>query len=110
MGSGNVTSGGFTEALDFLIIAFCRGFDARERAIDEKSCSRRTVMEYEYINRRLVDASREIVGDDYLIYIYEIGEKIGYAHSRVSDICETDYKMKKKQVKMNMARKMHLLD
>ena len=110
MGTRDVAPGGFTETLDMLIVAFCRDFEAREDAIRLKSCQRRTIMEYEYINRRIAHASREIVGDDYNIYIYEIGQRIGYANSSVGDISETDYKIKKRLVKMNIARKMHLLD
>ena len=110
MGTRNVNNDAFSDTLDFLIVAFCRNFASRDRAIRERSCQRRTLMEYEYINRQIADATREIVGDDYLDYIYEIGEKIGYAHSKVYGLSETDYKIKKKQVKMNIARKMHLLD
>ena len=57
MGSRYVNDRGFSETLDFLIIALCRDFATRERAIAEKSCKRRTLMEYEYINRRLAGAS-----------------------------------------------------
>ena len=110
MGVGYVNDNGFSETLDFLIIALCRDFETRERSIKEKSCNRRTLMEYEYINRRLVDAAREIVGESYGIYIKEIGERIGYAYSRVDGLSETDYKIKKKEVKLNIARKLHLLD
>ena len=67
-------------------------------------------MEYEYINRRIADATREIVGEEFLNYIHEIGERIGYAYSKVEDISDTEYKVKKKRVKLNIARKMHLLD
>ncbi len=110
MGAGHVNDKGFSETLDFLIIALCRDFETRERSIKEKSCNRRTLMEYEYINRRLVDAAREIVGNSYEIYIKEIGERIGYAYSKIQHLSETDYKVKKREVKLNIARKMHLLD
>ena len=110
MGVGYVNDNGFSETLDFLIIALCRDFETRERSIKEKSCNRRTLMEYEYINRRLVDAAREIGGESYGIYIKEIGERIGYAYSRIDHLSETDYKVKKREVKLNIARKMHLLD
>ena len=110
MGAGNVSDKGFSDTLDFLIVAFCRDFETRERSIKEKSCKRRTLMEYEYINRRLVDAAREIVGESYRTYIKEIGERIGYAYSRIEHLSETDYKLKKREVKLNIARKMHLLD
>lgn len=110
MGAGNVSDKGFSDTLDFLIVAFCRDFETRERSIKEKSCQRRTLMEYEYINRRLVDAAREIVGESYRTYIKEIGERIGYAYSRIEHLSETDYKIKKREVKLNIARKMHLLD
>lgn len=110
MGSCTVNDKGFSDTLDFLIIALCRDYETRERAIEEKSCKRRTLMEYEYINRRLSDAAREIVGKDFRTYIHEIGERIGYAYSRVDGLSETDYKIKKKEVKLNIARKLHLLD
>ena len=67
-------------------------------------------MEYEYINRRLREAAGEVVGVDYRIYINEIGDKIGYAYSRVDGISETEYKERKKEVKLSIARKLHLLD
>lgn len=110
MGTYYVSDKGFSETLDFLIIALCRDFETRERSIKEKSCNRRTLMEYEYINRRIMDAAREIVGESYGIYIKEIGERIGYAYSRIDHLSETDYKVKKREVKLNIARKMHLLD
>ena len=110
MGSRYVNDRGFSETLDFLIIALCRDFATRERAIEEKSCKRRTLMEYEYINRRLVYAAEEIVGSEYRIYIREIGEKIGYAYSEIDGVSETEYKERKKEVKLNIARRLHLLD
>ena len=110
MGTRYVNDKGFSDTLDFLIVALCRDFQTRERAIAENSCNRRTLMEYEYINIRLVEAAREIAGEEYGNYIYEIGERIGYAYSRVNAASETDYKIKKKEVKINIARKLHLLD
>ena len=110
MGTRNVTADSFVQALDVLIVALCLGYEARERAIHDGSCKRRTLMEYAYINRRLADATREIVGDDYLIYIHEIGERIGYAYSSIDNICESEYKIKKRLAKMNIARRLHLLD
>ncbi len=67
-------------------------------------------MEYEYVNVRLEDAAREIVGSDFEIYINEIGESIGYASSRIDGISENAYKRKKREVKINIAKKLHLLD
>lgn len=110
MGDRYVNLRGFSDTLDYLIIAFCRDFKTRAEAIKNKSSNRRTLMEYEYINRRLVAAAQEIVGDEYGIYIEEIGEKIGYAYSKIEDISESAYKEKKKEVKLNIARKLHLLD
>ena len=110
MGTCYVNEEGFSKTLDLLIIAFCRDFDTREQAIREKSRNRRTLMEYEYINRRLIEAAKEVVGNEYRIYINEIGDKTGYAYSKINYTCETDYKCKKREVKLNIARKLHLLD
>ena len=110
MGTGYVSDRGFSETLDFLIVAFCRDFETRERSIKEKSCQRRTLMEYEYINHRIYDAACEIVGGDGEIYIQEIGEKTGYAYSKVAGVSEPTYKTRKKEVKLNIAKKLHLID
>lgn len=110
MGAQHVMDKGYSETLDSLIIAFCRDYGTRARAIEERSCKRRTLMEYEYINRRLRDAASEIVGYESELYIDEIGKKIGYAYSGVCGISETEYKVKKKEVKLNIAKKLHLLD
>lgn len=110
MGSHFIDTDGFSDTLDCLIIAFCRDFETRERAIEDKSCSKRTLMEYEYINRRIRDGAREVVGDQYKTYVREIGERIGYAYSEVDAISETEYKKRKKETKIHIAKKLHLLD
>ncbi len=110
MGVGYLSEIGYRDTLDALIIAFCRDYFARKRVIDEGSVSRRTRMEYEYINERILDAAREIAGSDGEIYIREIGERRGYAYSKVGSISDTKYKQTKKEVKLNIAKKLHLID
>ena len=110
MGLIYVNSQEYADTLDLLIVAFCRDYSTRTRAIAEKQYKRRTLMEYEYINRILRDAAIEIVGDDFEHYINEIGNRIGYAYSKINGVCETDYKVKKREVKLNIAKKLHLLD
>ena len=110
MGAQHVMNKGYSETLDSLIIAFCRDYSTRACAIAEKQYKRRTLMEYEYINRRLRDAAIEIVGADFEHYINEIGNKIGYAYSKINGISETEYKERKREVKLNIAKKLHLLD
>ncbi len=110
MGAGYLNIVGYRATLDCLIVAFCRDFISRKQAIESGECKKRTRMEYEYLNGRLREAAREIVGDDFEAYIYEIGESIGYAMSDVCGICESEYKKRKKEVKINIARKLHLLD
>lgn len=100
----------FRDSLDTLVTAFCHDYFARERVLRDKACSRRTGMEYEYINRRIHDAAAEVAGAECEIYIREIGERIGYAKSDVADISESQYKLIKKEVKLNIARKLHLID
>ena len=110
MGAWNVRSENLDDTLDTLVVALCYGFFARDKAIKEKRCTRRTLMEYEYINQHLESAVREIVGDDYEIYISEIGNRIGYAKSELYDVGETKYKKLKKEVKINVAKRLHLVD
>ena len=110
MGTWYMNDAGYSDTLDYLIIAICRDFRTRQLAIKEKNFKRRTLMEYEYLNRRLIEAASEVVGDDYEIYIKEIGERIGYAYSEIEDISETQYKDRKREVKINIAKQLHLMD
>ena len=110
MGLGYLISIGYRDTLDALIVAFCKDYFSRQEAIGNGKLGKRTRMEYEYINRRLEDAAREIVGDDFEAYIKALGQSIGYAYSDVLDISESEYKKLKKEVKVNIAKKLHLLD
>ena len=99
------------KTLDILVVALCRDYERRRRAIEEGSFSRRTLMEYRYINFRILEAAAEIVGErDAARFIFEIGEGIGYAKSELYRMSEADYKNKKCKVKRAVAQKLHLLD
>ena len=110
MGLGYLSDAGYRDTLNLLVVAFCRDFFSRKEEIEKKALCRRTLMEYEYINGRIADAAREVVGDDYECYIREIGESKGYAKSDTLYVSETEYKHLKKSVKVNIAKKLHLLD
>ena len=110
MGAGELTDIGYTVAVDVLVVAFCRSYYARSHAIKTGKYKKRTLMEYEYMNSRISDAAREIAGDDFETYINEIGLCKGYAKSEVEYVSEYEYKRTKKEVKVNIARKMHLID
>ncbi len=68
-------------------------------------------MEYSYINTKMKEAADEVVSDGTAeIYIEEIGTRCGYAYSRVDHISESTYKIRKKEIKEGIARKLHLKD
>lgn len=110
MGVGYLSNIGYTETLNLLIVAFCRDYFSRKKAIEQRACAKRTLMEYEYLNRRISDAALEIAGNEYEIYIKEIGDNIGYASSEVESVSEPAYKKTKKEIKVNIAKKLHLID
>ena len=102
---------GYGDTLDNLIVAICRDYPRRKDAVIENRCSARCAMEYRYLNSGILRAAIEVAGEtDGETYIYEIGEKIGYAYSRIDNVSESTYKKIKKEVKLNIARKLHFLD
>ncbi len=102
---------GYTTTLDALVRALCQDYGRRDAAIGEDSVSKRTRMEYIYINGRVREAVCELAGEkDADTYIREIGEKRGYAYSDIACASERIYKERKLEIKMNIARKLHLLD
>ena len=100
-----------SESLDGLIVAICADFDRRANAIESGSVTHRTEMEYSYLNYKIFEATAEIVGSYYAQdMIREIGARRGYAKTAIDDYSEKTYKVKKSQIKMNIAKKLHLID
>ncbi len=113
MGAGSMRRRdcGYTPTLDALVVAICADYARRETAIREEAVSLRTRMEYKYLNYRILEAAAEIVGERYaMLYIEEIGSKTGYARSKHDAVGEGLYKEEKREVKINIARKLHLID
>ena len=98
--------------LDALVCAMCRDFERRRLLIEEKNISKRTETEFRYLNFQIFTAAREICQseEDALIYISEIGKRIGYAKSKMQTVSEVTYKETKSDIKDNVARKLHLKD
>ena len=68
-------------------------------------------MEYRYINFRIFEAAAEIATEELAVrFIYEIGNKIGYAKSELYQMSEANYKNKKSRIKRAIAEKLHLVD
>ena len=113
MGNENVKNEGdlgYTESLDFVVVALCAAYDRRRRAGLREGLSRRVLMEYEYLDILIREGADEIVGPSLgEIFIREIGSRIGYAKSSVDRYSESVYKQLKLCIKLNVARKLHLL-
>ena len=99
------------ESVDALASALCADYFRREQVIREGEAPLRVRMEYEYLNRKIYTAARELCEkeEDALGYIEEIGAKRGYAKSRFT-VSEKTYKVKKKAVKLNILHRLYLLD
>ncbi len=101
---------GYTPTLDGLVVALCRDYERRRLAREEGAVSKRTSMEYGYINAKIYEAAAEIVGERYAeLYIDEIGKSVGYAKTKHDAVSETTYKEEKLAVKISIAEKLHLI-
>ena len=106
MGDGRVEKG-----LDLVIMALCLDYPRRADAILNKSTTHRTDTELRYLNFKIFDAAAEIVGERYAErFILDIGERVGYAKTEMDFFSEVSYKQTKKQIKENIAKKLHLVD
>lgn len=104
--------GGFSlNTLDEVVVALCLDYERRASAIKDGVFGRRTLMEYRYLNFRILEAALEIAGErDAELFIKEIGERTGYAKSELYRLCEVNYKRKKSDIKRAIAIKLHLID
>lgn len=99
------------DSLDMVVVAVCADYERRCAAINNGAVSHRTEMEYKYLNFKIYTAAAEIVGQLYAPeMIREIGARRGYAKSSLEHYSEKTYKVKKQQIKMNIAKKLHLID
>lgn len=97
------------KSLDGLIIALCADFARRQTAIKEKALPKRVLMEYKFLNLRILEGAIEIVGiRDARIFIDDIGAHRGYANSKIEGLSEPIYKRKKAETKLSIAKKLSL--
>ena len=97
--------------LDSLVVALCADYKRRAEAIASGTLSRRTMAEFRYINCKIADAVLEIADKRYVpIYIDEIAKRTGFAYSRVDALSEISYKTQKQMIKVNIAKKLHLIE
>ncbi len=108
MRNRNITK---SSSVDLLVTALCRDFPRRAKAIKDGTASRRTLTEFRYLNFKILEAARDVVEEQYvMLYIKEIGENIGYAKTKSDGLSEVAYKLRKKNIKENIAKKLHLKD
>ena len=94
-----------------LVVALCADYKRRKDMLRLENISRRARAELSYINSKMLDAASEVVGEELAeVYIGEIGERIGYAYSVVTDISEVTYKINKRKVKEAIAKKLYLAE
>ena len=94
-----------------VVVALCRDYKRRKSALARGELSRRVLMEYSYINKRIFEGAGEIVGAPLSeIFIEDIGNKRGYASSSVAMMSESTYKRYKAAAVWNIARKLHYIE
>ena len=100
-----------SDTVDMLVVALCADYERRRHAINQRTVSHRTEMEYRYLNFKVYNAAAEVVGAHSApMMINEIGAKKGYAKSDMDEVSEKTYKRKKREIKLNIAKMLHLID
>ena len=95
--------------LDAVIVALCADYPRRACAIEMESMPFNVVMEYRFLNYRILNAAMEASGErDALKFINEIGSRRGYVDSETY-LSESVYKNRKREVKENIAKKLSLI-
>ena len=96
--------------LDALIIALCADYPRRSEVILGRTAPYNVIMEYRFLNYRIMNAAMEIAGTrDAIFFINDIGRNVGYADSDLWVLSEACYKQRKKDVKDNIAKRLSLM-
>lgn len=98
------------EGLDALITSLCADYSRRAEVISNRDAPYNVIMEYRFLNYRIMNAAIEIAGPrDAIRFIKDIGDNIGYADSELWVLSERFYKIRKREVKYNIARRLSLI-
>ena len=98
------------KTLEEIIIALCADFDRRQTEIKEKRLPKCVLMEYKFLNFRILEGVMEIVGtENARLFIDDIGSRRGYAKSSIDGLSEPKYKVKKAEAKLSIAKKLSLI-
>ncbi len=99
------------EAVEIIIMALCSDYFRRMSVIESGMATYRIIMEYRFLNHRIYNAVEEIVGKrDAIAFIKDIGKGTGYAKSDIITLSERNYKIMKKEVKLNIAKRLSLYE
>lgn len=111
MRAEKITKSALPDSLDGLVVSLCLDYKRRECSVKSGGLTGRTVMEYKYINHKILEGAGEIAGEELArTFIDEIGSRTGFAYSKTDCLSESTYKLMKQAVKLNIAKKLHLAD
>ena len=95
-------------SLERVVEALCADYPRRKTAITEEILPLRVLVEYKFLNKKLLEGAVEIVGTAYAEeFIDDIGARRGYAKSSIDLFSEVRYKAVKAEIKLNIAKKHH---
>lgn len=98
------------DGLDAIIVSLCADYSRRADVIGSRTAPYNVIMEYRFLNYRMMNAAVEIAGTrDAPVFIQDIGKNIGYTESDLYLLSERAYKMRKREVKYNIARRLSLI-
>lgn len=98
------------KGIENVIIALCADYFRRAEIIEKRSAEFNVIMEYRFLNYRMINAAIEVAGPrDAISFIKDIGLENGYATTDVSLLSERAYKTRKTEVRNNIARRLSLM-
>ena len=98
------------KGIDEIIKALCADYTRRALVMECKDAPFNVIMEYRFLNYRIMNAAIEIAGPrDARCFIKDIGNEIGYSSSDLWLLSETEYKNRKLRIKQNIAKRLSLI-
>ena len=98
------------DGVEEIIRVLCADYTRRALVLECKNAPFNVIMEYRFLNYRILNAAIEIAGTrDARVFIKDIGEEIGYAATDLWLLPELEYKNRKAQIKVNIARRLSLI-